>query len=454
MNAGHTLDIHDTIAASSSATGPGLRAIIRLSGPAAIPILQQLLTQPADCAHQSVTSRTITVTDVSSPVPVICYVWRNPRSYTGQDLVELHAPGSPPLVDRILQTLHNLGARSARPGEFTLRAFLAGKKDLAQSEAVHAVIQAREESDLRAALSRMAGGVSHPLEMLREDLLSLLADVEAELDFVEEDIQFVDSSAILARVTVGLAQLTNLRRQLDRRTVTDRPMRVVIVGEPNAGKSSLFNALTGQDAALVSEQADTTRDYLTARLELDGVVVELTDTAGWRTTTRTIESQAQSLGQERMHTADVLLWCRPADVPIFPDAPSVLPSTRQQPIIQVITKIDLEHDSFTAQEIDTRHVLVSVLSQQGMPELRGMISGVVRTIMQDAGSTDTVRALSHVELALQSLRRAHEHVRENDPRELLALCIRESLGQIGELVGAVYTPDLLDRIFSRFCIGK
>lgn len=457
MIAGPTPDIHDTITAASSATGTGYRSLIRLSGPSAIAAVQQLFTGEHDFAHLSVGRGTITVSGVHAPIPADCYVWRAPHSYTGQDLIELHIPGSPPLVDRTLHALHNLGIRPAGRGEFTLRAFLAGKKDLAQAEAVHAVIQARDESDLRLALSKLAGGVSRPLDAVRDDLLSLLADVEAELDFVEEDIQFVDQSAILSRITTSLAQLTNLRRQLDRRTITDRPIRAVLIGEPNAGKSSLFNALTGDDTALVSEQADTTRDYLTARLDCDGISIELIDTAGWRSPTQSIESQAQSLGREQMQTADILLWCHPTHERhrshILPEGESPTVTQRQR-LIQIQTKSDLTGGESLYSSRHHHCIAVSSLTHQGITHLRTTISTMVREIARDMDTSDSVRALTHMEAAMQSLRRAHEHARENDPRELLALCLRESLGQIGELVGAVYTHDLLDRIFSRFCIGK
>ncbi|MCZ2340772.1 MAG: tRNA uridine-5-carboxymethylaminomethyl(34) synthesis GTPase MnmE [Bacteroidales bacterium] len=454
MNTGSALDIHDTIAAVSSASGSGLRSILRLSGPSAVAIAQQLLSVDADLPHQTWVSSAITVSGVHASIPVDGYVWRAPHSYTGQDLVELHGPGSPPLTDRLLQAVLTLGARPARPGEFTLRAFLAGKKDLAQAEAVHAVIQAREESELRLALSRLAGGVSRPLDIVRDDLLSLLADVEAELDFVEEDIQFVDESAILSRITAGLAQLTNLRRQLDQRTLSDRPIRVVIVGKPNAGKSSLFNVLIGQEAALVSAQADTTRDYLTARLEWDGIPIELIDTAGWRSATRTIESQAQALGREQLQSADVLLWCQPvSDAKSQQDRESFAVTHRQR-LISVFTMCDLSDGSLAFEADSGSFVVVSSHTQHGIASLRVMISTMVRVMVHDVDTSDSVRALTHIESAMQSLRRAHEHTRENDPRELLAFSLRESLRQIGELVGAVYTHDLLDRIFSRFCIGK
>ena len=203
----------------------------------------------------------ITLSGVHSPLPATLYFFPGPRSYTGQDLAELHTLGSPPLVERLVADLLTAGARPAQPGEFTLRAFLAGKKDLPQAEAVNAVIEAGTDAELATALAQLAGGVTRPLQSLREDLLNLLADLEAALDFADEDIEFVGKPETLARLDAAIEHLTALAHQLDDRSISGRPVRVALVGLPNAGKSSLFNALAGGDA-LVSPIPGTTRDYL------------------------------------------------------------------------------------------------------------------------------------------------------------------------------------------------
>src|SRR5205823_5111943 len=236
------------IAAVSSAPGPGLRAIVRVSGPKTRDVVGRVFTEAHPLQRVGLrrfTPGSLRLSGVPAPVPADLYSFPRPHSSPGQALATLHTIGSPPPVERLVADLLSAGARPARPGEFTLRASLAGKKDLPQAEAVQAVVEAGTDADLRPALAQLAGGVTQPLNALREDLLNLLADVEAALDFADEDIEFVGKTEVLTRIAGAIAQLTNLQRQLDARTVSGRAVRVALVGLPNAGKSSLFNALAG-----------------------------------------------------------------------------------------------------------------------------------------------------------------------------------------------------------------
>jgi tRNA modification GTPase len=436
----------DTIVAISSAPGPGLRGIIRLSGAKTFPLIEQIFTSKTPRNPNHVTPGFVKLLNMHSSLPLDLYTWEKPNTYTGQDLAELHTIGSAPLLESLLSELIRLGARLAQPGEFTLRAFLAGKKDLTRAEAVLGVIEAKTKDDLQASLAQLAGGVSLPLAALREDLLNLLADVEAALDFVEEDIQFISESSLLNRLAAGIAHLVNLRRQLDTRTVSGKAPRVAIVGRPNAGKSSLFNALLGKSAAIISEQAGTTRDYLTVSVNWSGLAIELIDTAGWQDATDTIEEQAQRLGRSEATRADVLLWCVPADEEI--PALDALQWSGIHGVKLVRTKSDRMKNSPLQSWSCTIH------DSESVQKVRSQIVEMLQELQQPSLAPSQSRCRGHVEQALDSLRRAHAHVLGQDPPELLALAIREAIEQIGQLTGAVYTNDLLDRIFSRFCIGK
>ncbi|HEX3148273.1 MAG TPA: GTPase, partial [Gemmataceae bacterium] len=299
--------LDDTIVALASAPGPGARAVVRLSGPDSYRIVATLFEMmPVD---RGLAKGNLRLPGVHSLLPAMVFAMRAPRSYTGQDVVEIHTISSPPLIDRLIATLLDASARAAGPGEFTMRAFLAGKKDLTQAEAVLAVIEAETEDELTGALTHLAGGVTQPLQGVRDDLLNLLADVEAGLDFTEEEIQFADKKDVLLRLGAGMAQIINVRKKLDDRAVSDRRFRVALVGAPNAGKSSLFNALAGDAGAIVSPMPGTTRDYLTRTVTLHGTLIELIDTAGWQVATNSIEDQAQQLGGEQARTADLVVIC-------------------------------------------------------------------------------------------------------------------------------------------------
>ncbi len=434
------LSLHDTIIALATLPNPGGRAILRLSGPGAFDLLPRAglptLPQP--------TTRTIHPFD--EPLPGEAHLWPKPRTYTGQDLAELHLPGCQPLVARLLAALVAAGARPAEPGEFTLRAFLAGKLDLTRAEAVLGVIEAGSRQQLRQALAQLAGNLARPLQTLREDLLNLLADVEAGLDFVDEDISFQTPEQMLHRLASALAQLTLVQRQLTQRAVHERRFRVVLAGRPNAGKSALFNVLAG-GTALVSAVPGTTRDYLERRVDLGRVSIELVDTAGWQASTDEIEEQAQRLAREQADRADLVLLCLPADEAMREDERELLHRRAHPPVLAVTTKADLL-------TTPSENLAVSATTGQGLAELR-------RAILDRAGQDEEAplapslsRCRGHVDRCLEHLRRAHALVVEQDPPELLALELREALEQLGQLTGAIYTEDLLDRIFSRFCIGK
>lgn len=439
-------DPQDTIVALATAPGPGGRAIVRLSGPAALAVARSVFVTPAAPVRRGVLAGHLQLPDVAAPLPADLYTWPAPHTYTGQELVELHTLSCPPLVDLLVTCLLQAGARAAQPGEFTLRAFLAGKLDLTRAEAVLGVIEAGNRDQLRQALAQLAGGVTRPLEGLRDDLLNLLADVEASLDFAEEDIQFVGREETLHRLAKALAQVLAVGKQLRQRSVGTRPIRVVLTGVPNAGKSSLFNALVGLPSALTSPEPGTTRDYLVHRLLVDEVPIELVDTPGWQEVEDLIDAQAQRLAREQVLQADLLVLCLEA---------GAAPTEREQrlreragcPIVAVATKCDLR--TAPAGLLPT-----SATTGQGLAALEARLAAEARRLTRPALAPSLSRCAHHVESALAHLQRAHRVVLFEDPAEILALELRGALDQLGELVGAVYTDDLLDRVFSRFCIGK
>jgi tRNA modification GTPase len=472
-------EVSDTIVALSSAPGAGGRAVVRLSGPEARRVVANLF-KPAHVLEQSARrchSGAIQLAGVNAPLPADLYIWAAPHSYTGQDVIELHTFSSPPLVDELVTQLLNSGCRAAQPGEFTMRAFLAGKLDLPRAEAVLGVIEASSREQLKQALIQLAGGISRPLHALRENLLDLLADVEAGLDFAEEDIQFVARDALLKRLTDALAQVTLVQKQLEQRAVSCRRFRVVLCGRPNVGKSSLFNALTGESPALVDPTPGTTRDYLVRTLAVGDVSMELVDTAGWQEAQNMIASQAQDFSRQQARQGDLLLLCLEAGQPVSTEEQALLSRACAPPVLGIMTKSDLApalspSPPPLSPEAGERGVAIgpsptafgwggqggllatSTVTGAGLNTLRTTLAERARAQCQPPLAPSLSRCRHHVDACLGHLRQAHATVLFEEPVEVLALELRGALDELGEMVGAIYTDDLLDRIFSRFCIGK
>jgi tRNA modification GTPase len=441
------LDLEDTIVALASATGVGGRAIIRLSGSRAIEAAGTVFSSPdALCKTKGRLEGSFKLGSDIAPLPGCLLVWTAPNSYTAQDVVEIHALSSPPLVESMVQQLLNAGCRAAQSGEFTMRGFLAGKLDLTQAEAVLGVIEAGSRNELKHALGNLAGGVARPMQELRDDLLNLLADVEASLDFAEEDIHPSDQTDLLNRLSKGMAQVTLVRKQIDERGVVGEAFRVVLVGRPNAGKSSLFNVLANANA-LVSPTPGTTRDYLARSVRLERLNIELVDTAGWLASDNTIDRQAQRLALGQIKSADLLLVCTDVSAGTAVGALPPLFGSTAAKIIPIATKCDLA-------AAPSGVLATSAVTGLGIEALRGVLAEEARVHRRPALAPSLSRCRHHADALLIRLQQAHAAALYGEPPEVLAAEVRAALDELGAMVGTVYTDDLLDRIFSRFCIGK
>ena len=452
------MDLDDTIAAIASAPGGAVRGIVRLSGPRAIDCVTSLVEFAADAPAISGEQASCTAASLQLPprlgaVPATVYLWPTARSYTRQPSAELHLPGSPPLLQAALAAVCRAGARLARPGEFTLRAFLAGRLDLTQAEAVLGVIDAQGQAELTTALGQLAGGLARPLHLLREQLLDLLAHLEAGLDFVDEDIDFISAAELEGQLAKAAAAVGELAGRLQTRGEAGRLPRVVLVGLPNAGKSSLLNALTGRSTAIVSEIAGTTRDFVAQRVMLLGREALLIDTAGlWEASGDHLQSAAQEMSREQLRQADLTLLCVDASCPLRAWDEEQIGSCGATRLL-VATKCDLPASATFARGSAIR---TSSRTGLGLPALE---SAILQSLDQVTAESSVVAATADrcresLRLAAAALDRATAAAKCSAGEELIAAEVRGALEELGQVVGAVYTEDLLDRVFSRFCIGK
>ena len=442
------LDPRDTIAAPATPSSAGVLGLIRLSGPNALTIasvgFEDSTGKPPPSRPESRSGR-LTVDGLRRPVDASILFWPGPRSYTGQPLAEVQTLGSPPILAALLAHYLSKGARLAEPGEFTLRAFLSGRIDLTQSEAVLAVIDAGNPSQLDAALTQLAGGLAGPIHAARDQTLDLLAHLEANLDFAEEsDVDPLGREILASTLDQAAETIERLASRFRSRDRTETLARVVLIGAPNAGKSRLFNALAGAEQAIVSPTAGTTRDYLTARCECDGLVVELVDTAGIEPSRSSIENQARNFREQQSDQADIRLFCISSD--------SDFPDSAEAATLLVRTKSDLLDPS--SERLDG--LLTSAATGAGLVELRQAIAAAIRAESGDGSgiATTGARCKAGLDRAGNSLRLASETLRAGGGDELVAVDLRQVVDDLGRIVGAVVTDDVLDRIFRKFCIGK
>ena len=446
------LDPADTIVAVSSPPGPGQRGLVRLTGARAWALaLDGFATDESEArpvARAEVRMGRLTVDGLRPTLPAMIALWPGPRTYTGQPLAEIHTVGAPPLVQLVLAQRLAGGARLAEPGEFTLRAFLAGRIDLTRAEAVLGVIDARDPAQLEAALKQLAGGLAGPIARLRDRLLDVLAHLEAGLDFVEEpDVDPLARSALASELAGAADEVDALADRLRGRDRPEGLPAVVLSGPPNAGKSRLFNALTGHDRALVSAQAGTTRDYLCAPCLCDGLVVELIDTAGAEAASGPIVGRAQALRASQAARADLILDCRSLET----DAETAAKEVAGRPSLVVWTKSDLGPAPAGSTALST-----SAATGSGLDRLRRAIADALRERAADGNAPAGTgpRCRDGLRRAGRSLRAAAETLALGGGDELVAIDIHQAVDDLGRVVGAVVTDEILDRIFRRFCIGK
>ena len=443
----------DTIVAAATPPGTGGVGIVRVSGDETEAIARRVLgslPEPRIATYRSFRNGSGQKLDAG-----LALYFPAPASFTGQSVLELHGHGGPRVIASIKDAIVQLGARHAEPGEFSQRAFLNDKLDLVQAEAIADLINAGTAQAARAALRSLSGVFSAAVDELAEQLVRLRMHVEAAIDFPEEEIDFLSDELLLQRLQECADAFTLLRAQANQGRVLRDGFQVVIVGRPNAGKSSLLNLLSGQEAAIVTEVAGTTRDILREQLDIDGLAVELIDTAGIRENPDRVEAEGIRRAREAMKTADAVLWIQDATStePEMPDEllPDEAPENRV-PVTIIRNKIDL---STEPQPKGSGTLLLSAKTGEGLDGLRKHIRDLAGYENIGEGTfTARKRHVRALELAAKHFESGQTALEEMRAGELLAEELRLSQQALGEITGAVSSDELLGKIFSEFCIGK
>jgi tRNA modification GTPase len=456
----------DTIMALATASGAGAIAVIRISGKEAFIISDKVFRAKGKKTVSEAESHTIIFGDIVDEEElvdeVLVSVFRNPKSFTGENSVEISCHGSVFIQKRILNLLSKNGCRMAKPGEYTMRAFLNRKMDLSQAEAVADLIASSSEAAHKVAMHQMRGGFSSELKVLREELIHFASLIELELDFAEEDVEFADRRQMVELINRIITTIDRLIGSFELGNVIKEGVQVAIIGEPNAGKSTLLNALLNEERAIVSDIAGTTRDTVEDELVIEGIRYRFVDTAGIRQTTDTIESLGIERTMQKVEQADVVMFLFDASTYTLDQLRAEIDELKSRKadlesrLILVANKTDKTSEKVESKFEGFNTTSISAKEKTGIEELKSRLTEFVNTAALEENqiivtNTRHIEALNGARKSLQEVLTGFDNQMSGD---LVAIDIRRSLFYLGEITGEITTDDLLGNIFSKFCIGK
>lgn len=465
---------NDTIIALATPSGAGAIAVIRVSGSEAISVVSSAFQSVSGKELKAQKTHTIHLGYIKDGErnldKVLVSVFKGPNSYTGEDVVEISCHGSPYIQQQIIQLFLRDGCRTANAGEFTLRAFLNGKMDLSQAEAVADLVASDNEASHQLAMQQMRGGFSNEIKRLREELLNFASLIELELDFAEEDVEFADRKQFEALLIRIQSVLKHLIDSFAVGNVIKNGIPIAIVGEPNVGKSTLLNALLNEERAIVSDIAGTTRDTIEDEISLGGIGFRFIDTAGIRDTQDVVESIGIQRTFEKIEQAQVVLylldskdWEGKGFDGLKKEVAEIENKYPQKSLIVVPNKMDLLSDSNKSELKSslgaTKNITVipiSAKTSKGLEALKDKLLGLVNTgaLKNNETIVTNTRHYDALLKALESVEKVREGLSEGLPGDLMAIDIRQALYHFGEITGEITSDDLLGNIFANFCIGK
>ncbi len=465
-----TGQIEPTIAAIATPPGQGGIGIVRLSGSLALPILQSIFRKssppPPISSHRFYHGWIIRPSNNEPVDEVLAVFMQAPRSYTREDVVEIHCHGGPLILTEILSLVLNAGAVPATPGEFTKRAFLNGRIDLTKAEAVAEMLGAKTRQGLKLAVDQLHGGLLAQITKIRETLLDIRALLEVAIDFPEDEEDIINSRDFKIRISQGAIEpLQILVRSADQGKIFRDGISVVILGRPNVGKSSLLNALLREERAIVASSPGTTRDTIEEYIDVKGIPVRLVDTAGIRKTPEAVEEIGIERARRKQEEADLVLLLFDLTSPLSSEDEELYGSIKNKPLILVANKIDLRPDyqkEISRLKMTFKNHIVVPLSAQTLAGLDELETAIYNTVTGSSSpeaepSHNAVPNLRHkaeMEKALGILEEVMQGLNSSVAPDLLTIDIQETLECLGDIIGEATTEDILDRIFSKFCIGK
>lgn len=456
----------DTIAAISTPLGEGGIGIIRISGADAFRIADKIFV-PRKIKPSDMKPRTMYLGDIIDPETkdtideVLVVKYKAPHTYTREDMVEINSHGGFTVQSRILEVVLACGARMAQPGEFTKRAFLNGRIDLSQAEAVIDVIRAKTERALKVAMDQLRGGLTNRIGELRQGLIKVLAHIEASIDFPEDDIPGLDSATIETEVKDLREKLEEILKKSKAGKIVREGLSTVILGRPNVGKSSLLNSLLREKRAIVTDIPGTTRDIIEEYINIKGIPVKIIDTAGIRETMDEVEKIGVKKALEYLEKAELVLLMFDASEELKKEDLDIVELVKDKFVILVVNKMDLpekiDMEKLKKTFPERKIIRISALKEEGIEELK---EAIFQAVTKEIGSLDEgvmvtrARHSQAIQKAVDALKRAEGALKKSIPMEVVALEVREALEFLGEITGENVGEDVIKAIFENFCIGK
>ena len=448
--------MNDTIAAISTTMGVGAISIIRVSGDDSINIVNSIFSGDLTKVDSHTINYGYIIDNNEKIDEVLVSVMRAPRTFTREDVVEINTHGGIAITNKVLELLLNNGCRLAEPGEFTKRAFLNGRVDLVEAEGVMDLINAKTEKSRKLALNQVNGDVSNLIKSLREEILNTIGNIEVNIDYPEyEDIEVITNKQIKDNISNLEEKIKLILNKSENSKIIKEGIKTIIIGSPNVGKSSILNKLLNEDKAIVTDVAGTTRDIVEGQVLIDGILLNIIDTAGIRETTDLVESIGVKKSIDLIEEADLILYVLNNNEKLTTEEEKLLEKIKNKNSIIIVNKIDLDNKLDLSKL--PNYIEMSIKDNIGIDNLKNKIKelfNLEKIEKEDMTYLSSARSISLLKQCLKSIEEIKKGLEENLPIDMIEIDLKQIWSTLGEIIGETYTEELLDHIFKNFCLGK